>query len=164
MESVGIVPNTIAATMRTEGLLAQFQLLTAEIQAREAELTTKQAELHPTNEELQEKAQLLENEKKQVEDKNLEVELARRAFGEKAEELALTSKYVGVPGQHEPSTGDATQLAPHPVEAPDIEPEGQPRQVAGGVRAKHQLGGGRPAEPHHRHPRPFEERGREGHH
>jgi signal transduction histidine kinase/DNA-binding response OmpR family regulator len=93
MESVGIVLNTIAATMRTEGLLEQSQLLTQELQARQTELTTKQEELHNTNEELQEKAQLLENEKKQVEAKNLEIEMARRAVEEKAEQLALTSKY-----------------------------------------------------------------------
>ena len=93
MESVGIVLNTIAATMRTEGLLKQSQLLTAELQARQTELTKKQEELHATNEELQEKAQLLENEKKQVEAKNLEIEMARRALEEKAEQLALTSKY-----------------------------------------------------------------------
>jgi signal transduction histidine kinase/CheY-like chemotaxis protein/HAMP domain-containing protein len=93
MESVGIVLNTIAATMRTEGLLTQSQLLTQELQARQTELTRKQQELHATNEELQEKAQLLENEKKQVEAKNLEIEMARRALEEKAEQLALTSKY-----------------------------------------------------------------------
>ncbi len=93
MESVGIVLNTIAATMRTEGLLEQSQLLTQELQARQTELTRKQEELHATNEELQEKAQLLENEKKQVEAKNLEIEMARRALEEKAEQLALTSKY-----------------------------------------------------------------------
>jgi HAMP domain-containing protein/signal transduction histidine kinase/DNA-binding response OmpR family regulator len=93
MESVGIVLNTIAATMRTEGLLKQSQLLTAELQSRQSELTKKQEELHATNEELQEKAQLLENEKKQVENKNLEIEMARRALEEKAEQLALTSKY-----------------------------------------------------------------------
>jgi HAMP domain-containing protein/signal transduction histidine kinase/DNA-binding response OmpR family regulator len=93
MESVGIVLNTIAATMRTEGLLKQSQLLTQELQARQTELTTKQEELHNTNEELQEKAQLLENEKKQVEAKNLEIEMARSALEDKAEQLALTSKY-----------------------------------------------------------------------
>jgi len=93
MESVGIVLNTIAATMRTEGLLSQSQLLTAELQARQTELTRKQEELHATNEELQEKAQLLENEKKQVENKNIEIDMARRAIEEKAEQLALTSKY-----------------------------------------------------------------------
>src|SRR3546814_20865112 len=79
--------------MRTEGLLKQSQLLTQELQARQTELTTKQEELHNTNEELQEKAQLLENEKKQVEAKNIEIAMARRAVEEKAEQLALTSKY-----------------------------------------------------------------------
>ncbi|MFL6769060.1 MAG: response regulator, partial [Sphingomicrobium sp.] len=93
METVGIVLNTIAATMRTEGLLSQSQLLTQELQARQTELTTKQEELHNTNEELQEKAQLLENEKRQVEAKNFEIEMARRAVEEKAEQLALTSKF-----------------------------------------------------------------------
>ncbi|RYD29886.1 MAG: hybrid sensor histidine kinase/response regulator, partial [Sphingomonadales bacterium] len=93
METVGIVLNTIAATMRTEELLKESQLLTTELQTRQAELTTKQEELHNTNEELQEKAQLLENEKKQVEAKNFEIDMARRAIEEKAEQLALTSKY-----------------------------------------------------------------------
>ncbi|GGE01711.1 hypothetical protein GCM10011515_21730 [Tsuneonella deserti] len=93
METVGIVLNTIAATMRTEELLKESQLLTQELQARQTELTTKQEELHATNEELQEKAQLLENEKRQVEAKNFEIDMARRAVEEKAEQLALTSKY-----------------------------------------------------------------------
>src|SRR4029079_2423953 len=93
MESVGIVLNTIAATMRTEGLLKQSQLLTQELQARQTELTRKQQELRSTNEELQDKAIALENEKRQVEAKNLEIEMARRALEEKAEQLALTSKY-----------------------------------------------------------------------
>ena len=93
METVGIVSNTIAATMRTEELLKESQLLTQELQARQTELTTKQEELHNTNEELQEKAQLLENEKRQVEAKNFEIDMARRAIEEKAEQLALTSKY-----------------------------------------------------------------------
>ena len=93
METVGIVLNTIAATMRTEELLKESQLLTQELQARQTELTTKQEELHATNEELQEKAQLLENEKRQVEAKNFEIDMARRAIEEKAEQLALTSKY-----------------------------------------------------------------------
>jgi signal transduction histidine kinase/DNA-binding response OmpR family regulator len=79
--------------MRTEGLLKQSQLLTQELQARQTELTTKQEELHSTNEELQDKAVALENEKRQVEAKNLEIEMARRALEEKAEQLALTSKY-----------------------------------------------------------------------
>jgi GAF domain-containing protein len=95
METVGIVLNTIAATMRTEGLLAQSQLLTQELQARQTELTTKQEELHNTNEELQEKAQLLENEKRQVEAKNF----GRRKGRAAGSDLEIQ---IGVPGQHEP--------------------------------------------------------------
>src|SRR3546814_11672157 len=74
MESVGIVLNTLAATMRTEGLLKQSQLLTTELQARQLELTRKQEELHATNEELPEKAeQLAHTSKYTSEDRKSEV-------------------------------------------------------------------------------------------
>jgi CheY-like chemotaxis protein/signal transduction histidine kinase len=49
--------------------------------------------LQQTNEELQEKATLLAKQKAEVEAKNAEVEEARWAMEEKAEQLALTSKY-----------------------------------------------------------------------
>jgi len=42
---------------------------------------------------LQEKAQLLAEQKTEVETKNQEVEQAKKALEEKAEQLALTSKY-----------------------------------------------------------------------
>ena len=114
MESVGIVLNTIAANMRTEGLLKQSQLLTSELQAQQDELKTtndrleqqaaslrqseellrtKQDELQTTNAELEDKAQLLSAQNAQVEAKNFEVEQAKIALEEKAEQLALTSKY-----------------------------------------------------------------------
>ncbi|MDB5443048.1 MAG: sensor histidine kinase/response regulator, partial [Phenylobacterium sp.] len=114
MESIGIVLNTIAANMRTEGLLKQSQLLTSELQAQQEELKktndrleqqaaslrqseellrTKQEELQQTNAELQEKAHLLSIQNQQVEAKNHEVEQAKLALEEKAEQLALTSKY-----------------------------------------------------------------------
>ncbi|HTM54022.1 MAG TPA: HAMP domain-containing protein, partial [Pirellulales bacterium] len=84
--SIGVVLNTIEATMRTEGLLKQSQQLTVELQSR-------QAELQQTNQELATKAKLLAEQNAEVERKNTEVEQARRALEEKAEELALTSKY-----------------------------------------------------------------------
>jgi signal transduction histidine kinase/DNA-binding response OmpR family regulator len=108
------VLNTIAANMRTEGLLKQSQLLTSELQAQQEELKktndrleqqaaslrqseellrTKQEELQQTNAELQEKAHLLSIQNQQVEAKNREVEQAKLALEEKAEQLALTSKY-----------------------------------------------------------------------
>ncbi|MDQ4137009.1 MAG: response regulator, partial [Pseudomonadota bacterium] len=113
-ESIGIVLNTIAANMRTEGLLKQSQLLTSELQSQQEELKktndrleqqaatlrrseellrTQQERLQQTNEELEEKARLLEIQKREVETKNREVSLAKGALEEKAEQLSLTSRY-----------------------------------------------------------------------
>jgi CheY-like chemotaxis protein/signal transduction histidine kinase len=85
-QSIGVVLNTIEATMRTENLLQQSQQLTMELQ-------TRQNELQQTNEELASKAKQLAEQNVEVERKNKEVEQARRALEEKAAELALTSKY-----------------------------------------------------------------------
>ncbi|MBB3018219.1 HAMP domain-containing protein/signal transduction histidine kinase/DNA-binding response OmpR family regulator [Microvirga lupini] len=113
-ESIGIVLNTIAANMRTEGLLKQSQLLTSELQSQQEELrntndrleqqaaTLRQSEellrqqqdvLQKTNEELEDKARLLEIQKREVETKNQEVSIAKTALEEKAEQLSLTSRY-----------------------------------------------------------------------
>ncbi len=113
-ESIGIVLNTITATMRTEELLKQSQTLANELQTRQAELTEtnrrlqeqaktlqeseerlrqQQDELQQTNEELEEKANLLVKQNLEVERKNQEIERASRALQEKAEQLTLTSKY-----------------------------------------------------------------------
>jgi len=56
-------------------------------------LQSQQLQLQKTNAELQEKAQLLAEQKTEVETKNQEVEQAKKALEEKAEQLALTSKY-----------------------------------------------------------------------
>jgi signal transduction histidine kinase/CheY-like chemotaxis protein/HAMP domain-containing protein len=114
MESIGIVLNTLAANMQTEALLAQSQLLTAELQSQQNELKktndrleqqattlqrsedllrTQQEELRTKNEELVDKANLLSWQNQQVEAKNQEVERAKELLEEKAEQLALTSKY-----------------------------------------------------------------------
>jgi CheY-like chemotaxis protein/signal transduction histidine kinase/HAMP domain-containing protein len=85
-ESIGIVLNTIAANMRTEELLKQSQSLTTELQSQ-------QEELRSTNEELEEKARLLAEQNEEVEKRTREIEEARRALEQKAEQLALTSKY-----------------------------------------------------------------------
>ena len=113
-ESIGIVLNTIVATMRTEELLKQSQSLATELQTRQRELTDtntrleqqartlqvseerlkqQQEELQQTNEELEEKAELLVKQNREVEKKNQEIELARTSIEEKAEQLARTSKY-----------------------------------------------------------------------
>jgi len=84
--SIGIVLNSIEATMQTEGLLQQSQQLATELQ-------TQQRELQQTNDKLEQKAQQLAEQNVEVERKNQEIEQARVALEEKASELALTSKY-----------------------------------------------------------------------
>jgi HAMP domain-containing protein/CheY-like chemotaxis protein/signal transduction histidine kinase len=85
-DSIGIVLNSIEATMQTEGLLTQSQQLAGELQ-------TQQKELQQTNDQLEQKAQQLAERNVEVERKNQEIEQARRALEEKATELSLTSKY-----------------------------------------------------------------------
>jgi len=84
--NIGIVLNSIEATMQTEGLLKQSQQLAGELQ-------TQQRELQQTNDQLEQKAEQLAERNVEVERKNQEIEQARRALEEKATELALTSKY-----------------------------------------------------------------------
>ncbi|HZT65968.1 MAG TPA: response regulator, partial [Acidimicrobiales bacterium] len=121
IETIGVVLNTIIATMRTEELLEQSQRLTQELQAQSMELQTQQEELRrsnaelesqaaslkaseellqqqqeelqQTNEELQEKARLLAEQNRAIEVKNREIEMARLGLEEKAQQLALSSKY-----------------------------------------------------------------------
>jgi signal transduction histidine kinase/DNA-binding response OmpR family regulator/HAMP domain-containing protein len=113
-DSIGIVLNTLAATMRTEELLKQSQSLTQELQNRQQELQEtnrrleqqaqslqasedrlkeQQEELQQANEELEEKARLLTQQNQEVERQNRQIELARQELEEKAEQLTLTSKY-----------------------------------------------------------------------
>jgi CheY-like chemotaxis protein len=113
-ESIAIVLNTIAASMRTEELLKQSQSLALELQTQQAELRetnkrleqqaqslkaseellkNQQEELQQTNAELEERSELLALQNKEVERKNREIEQASRSLEEKAEQLALTSKY-----------------------------------------------------------------------
>jgi signal transduction histidine kinase/DNA-binding response OmpR family regulator/HAMP domain-containing protein len=114
VESMGIVLNTIEATMRTEQLLKQSQALTEELQSQQQELTQgnrrlesqartlqqseellrqQREELQRANTELQDKAAQLAEQNSEVERKNQEVEQAKQALEDKAEQLALISKY-----------------------------------------------------------------------
>jgi signal transduction histidine kinase/CheY-like chemotaxis protein/HAMP domain-containing protein len=100
MESIGVVLNMIGANMRTEELLQQSQSLTQELQSQSRELTQQQEELKRTNValekqaiELEDKARLLSEQNTKVEVKNQEVEQARLSLEEKAEQLAMISKY-----------------------------------------------------------------------
>jgi hypothetical protein len=120
-ETIGVVLNTIQANMRTEELLEQSQSLAHELQSQSEELQAQQEELQErneeleetaatlraseellqqqqeelqqTNEELEERSRLLEEQNARIEIKNQEIELARAALEEKAEQLALSSKY-----------------------------------------------------------------------
>jgi HAMP domain-containing protein/CheY-like chemotaxis protein len=84
--SIGILVNSIEATMQTEGLLKQSQQLATELQIQ-------QTELQQTNEQLAQKAQQLVEQNVEVERKNQEIDQARRAVEDKAAELELISKY-----------------------------------------------------------------------
>ena len=179
-ESIGIVLNTIAANMRTEELLKQSQALTESLQSQQEALTEtnkrleqqtrslqqseellrkQQDELQSTNAELEIKAQLLAGQKAEVEQKNKEVEQAKVALEEKAEQLALISKYKSrVPGQHVARAPDAAQQPADPVADPDRERRRQPHHQAGRLRPDHPRLGLGPARPDQRHPRPVQDR------
>jgi HAMP domain-containing protein/CheY-like chemotaxis protein/signal transduction histidine kinase len=85
-QSIGVILNTIAGSMRTEELLTQSQALTGELQSQ-------QMELQQTNDELEEKARLLQERNAEVERRTREIDEARQELEKKAEQLALTSKY-----------------------------------------------------------------------
>src|SRR5256714_1042091 len=85
VETVGVVLNTIIATMRTEELLGESQSLGAELQKR-------QEELQLTNAELEEKALELARQNRAIEVKNAEIELARRELEERGRQPAAASK------------------------------------------------------------------------
>jgi len=85
-ESIGLVLNTIEANTITENLLKQSQSQAQELQAQ-------QEELRSSNEDLGTQARQLEEQNSEVERKNEEVEVAKRLVEDKAEQLAISSKY-----------------------------------------------------------------------
>jgi signal transduction histidine kinase/CheY-like chemotaxis protein/HAMP domain-containing protein len=85
-ESIGLVLNTIEANTLTENLLKQSQS-----QARE--LRSRQEELRSSNDDLGTQASRLAEQNIEVERKNQEVELAKHLVEEKAEQLAISSRY-----------------------------------------------------------------------
>ncbi len=93
MEIIGVSLNAIIASSRTQALLVESQRLAAELQNKSGELQTQQRELQQSNAELEEKASLLAQQNRAIEIKNLEIEDARRALEDRAEQLALSSRY-----------------------------------------------------------------------
>jgi signal transduction histidine kinase/HAMP domain-containing protein/ActR/RegA family two-component response regulator len=85
-ESIGLVLNTIEANAVTESLLKKAQ-------SQAQELQTRQEELSRSNEDLGKHASRLAEQNIEVERKNQEVVLAKRLVEEKAEQLAVSSKY-----------------------------------------------------------------------
>ena len=147
--SIGIVLNSIEATMQTEGLLEQSQKLASELQ-------TQQGELQQTNEQLEQKAAAarraqLRGRAQEPGDRAGPPRGRREGVGAGAH-LALQ---VGVPGQHEPRAAHAAQLDPDPGPAARRQSRGQPRAQADRVRPHHPRRRHRPAEPDQRHPRPL---------
>jgi HAMP domain-containing protein/signal transduction histidine kinase/DNA-binding response OmpR family regulator len=86
-EGLGIVFNSIETASGTEMLLRQ------QAQLLEGEFQSQQAELQKTNAELERKALQLSEQNAEVERQNRQIEEARNNLQEKAEQLALTSKY-----------------------------------------------------------------------
>jgi len=91
--TIGVTINTIMANSRTEALLTQSQRLTQELQERSDELQRQQAELRRSNAELEDKAALLAKQNRAIEVQNFQIEQARRALEERAQQLALSSRY-----------------------------------------------------------------------
>jgi HAMP domain-containing protein/signal transduction histidine kinase/CheY-like chemotaxis protein len=85
-ESIGIVLNTIEANSRTEDLLKQSQSLANELQSQ-------QDQLQHTNLDLAEKARQLAQQNTEIDRRRSEVEAAKTLVEEKAEQLAITSRY-----------------------------------------------------------------------
>jgi signal transduction histidine kinase/HAMP domain-containing protein/ActR/RegA family two-component response regulator len=85
-ESIGLVLNTVEANSVTEKLLEQAQSQAQELQSR-------QEQLHQSNEDLADQATQLADKNSEVESKFEEVEAAKRLVEEKAEQLAVSSKY-----------------------------------------------------------------------
>jgi signal transduction histidine kinase/CheY-like chemotaxis protein/HAMP domain-containing protein len=85
-ESIGLVLNTIEANAVTENLLKQSQSQAQELQSR-------QEELRGSNEDLERQASRLADQNIEVERKHQEVERAKLLVEEKAEQLAVASKY-----------------------------------------------------------------------
>jgi HAMP domain-containing protein/signal transduction histidine kinase/DNA-binding response OmpR family regulator len=92
-ENIGVTVNTIIANSRTEELLAESQRLAQELQERSEQLQGQQEELRKTNSELAERSVLLGEQNRAIEVKNVEIEQARRTLEERAEQLALSSRY-----------------------------------------------------------------------
>ena len=128
-QSIGVVLNTIEATMRTENLLQQSQQLTIELQ-------TRQTELQQTNEELALEGQAARRaERRSRAQEQGSRAGAPRARGEGGGAGAHVEVQVRVPRQHVARAAHAAQLDSDPRPAARREHRRQPDAEAGRVRA-----------------------------
>jgi signal transduction histidine kinase/HAMP domain-containing protein/ActR/RegA family two-component response regulator len=91
--TIGVAINTIMANSRTEALLSESQRLTSQLQERSVELQRQQAELRRSNAELEDKAALLAKQNSAIEMQNRQIEQARSTLEERAQQLAISSRY-----------------------------------------------------------------------
>lgn len=97
---LGVVLNSVEASVLTENLLVESQQLNEELQSQQEELESQaeelqvqQEELRQVNDELHMKADALESQNSMVSEKNAELEQMRVSLEEKAKQLAVSSKY-----------------------------------------------------------------------
>ena len=189
-ETIGIVINTIQATMRTEELLRQSQTPDARApgalggapvpaggaEARERRARAAGADAQgvrraaadaaggaPADERgaRGEGAAARGAEPPHRDQEPRDRARAHRAAGARRAARALVEVQERVPREHEPRAAHAAQLAAHPREAARREHRGEPQREADRVRLDDPPGGRRPPRPDQRHPRPLEGRGRE---
>ena len=155
--SIGIVLNSIEATMQTEGLLKQSQQLAGELQ-------TQQKELQQTNEQLApEGAAARRAERRGRTQESGNRAGPPRARGQGRRVGADLEVQVGIPRQHVARAAHAAQQHPDSRAAAVRQPGRQPDRQAGRVLAHDPQRGHRPSQPDHRHSRPLEDRVRHGH-
>lgn len=97
---LGVAFSAISAANVTDRLLdesrqlnEELRLQQEELEAQAEELETQQEELRRVNDELQQKADTLEEQNALVFEKNIELEGMRQSLEDKAQQLAVSSKY-----------------------------------------------------------------------
>ena len=150
--NLGIVLNSIEVTMQTEALLKQSQQLAGELQTQQTRAAADQRAARA------EGAAARRAERRSRAQEPRDRAGAARARGKGVRARAHVEVQVRVPGQHVARAAHAAQQHPDPRPAARRQPGAQPHAEAGGVRAHDPRRGHRPAQPHHRHPRPVEDR------
>ena len=153
---IGIVLNSIEATMQTEGLLKQSQQLARELQTQQTRAAADQRAARAEGAA----ARRAQRRGRAQEPGNRAGPPRPRREGDRAG--ADLEVQVRVPRQHVARAAHAAQQHPDPGPAARRQPRRQPDAEAGRVRPHHPRRGHRPAQPHQRHPRPLQDRIRHG--